>query len=122
MIFFKTIFFWKKRKGIQNNVIESKLSEYDPIKDNICKISNDHDQVYEIKFHGKPVSKLPLKNSKKEKTEEKSKIKLMFFSAKAPIDKIAKPKNKDKNKGINTRAKGIRPVNISSCVKDIEIQ
>ena len=28
----------------------------------------------------------------------------------------------DKNKGINTKEKGIRPINISSCVKDIEIQ
>ena len=122
MIFFRTIFFWKKRNGVQNNVIESKLNEYEPIKDNICEISNDHDQVYEIKFHGKPVNKLPLKNSKKEKTEEKSKIKLIFFLAKTPIAKIVKPKNKDKNKGINIRAKGIRPVNISSWVKDIENQ
>ena len=107
---------------MQNNVIEIRLNEYAPIKDSICKTSGDHDQVYEIKFHGKPVNKLPLKNSKKEKTEEKSKIKLIFFLAKTPIAKIVKPKNKDKNKGINIRAKGIRPVNISSWVKDIEIQ
>ena len=46
----------------------------------------------------------------------------MLFSAKAPTSKIAKPKNKDKNRGINIRAKGINPLNISSCVKDIEIQ
>ena len=120
--FFKTIFFWKKRKGIQNNVIEIKLNEYAPIKDNTCKTSGDHDQVYEIKFHGNPVNKFPLKNSKIEKIKEKSKIKLIFFSAKVPANKIANPKNKDKKKGINIRAKGIKPLNISSCVNDMEIQ
>mgnify|MGYP004154179717 CR=1 FL=1 len=120
--FFKTIFFWKKRKGIQNKVIEIRLNEYAPIKDSICKTSDDHDQVYEIKFHGNPVNKFPLKNSKIEKIKEKNIIKLIFFSAKAPTNKIAKPKNKDKKRGINIRAKGIKPLNISSCVKDIEIQ
>ena len=120
--FFKTIFFWKKRKGMQNKVIEIRLNEYAPIKDSICKTSGDHDQVYEIKFHGNPVNKFPLKNSKIEKIKEKSIIKLIFFSTKAPTNKIAKPKNKDKNRGINIRARGINPLNISSCVKDIEIQ
>ena len=120
--FFKTIFFWKKRKGIQNKVIEIKLNEYAPIKDNTCKTSGDHDQVYEIKFHGNPVNKFPLKNSKIEKIREKSKIKLIFFSAKVPASKIANPKNKDKKKGINIKAKGIKPLNISSCVNDMEIQ
>ena len=85
-------------------------------------ISIDHDQVYEIKFHGNPVNKFPLKNSNIEKTNEKIKIKEIFFSAKGPTNKIANPKNKDKNKGINISAKGIKPLNISSCVKDIEIQ
>ena len=120
--FVKTIFFWKKRKGIQNKVIEIRLNEYAPIKDSICKTSDDHDQVYEIKFHGNPVNKFPLKNSKIEKTKEKNKIKWIFFSAKIPTNKIAKPKNKDRKRGINIRAKGIKPLNISSCVKDIVIQ
>ena len=93
-----------------------------PINDNICIDSADHDQVYEIKFHGKPVNRFPLKNSKIEKTKEKNKTKKIFFSAKNPVIKIANPKNKDKNKGINITAKGIRFLNISSCVKDIEIQ
>ena len=93
-----------------------------PTNDKICIISTDHDQVYEIKFHGNPVSKFPLKNSKIEKTKEKNKIKDIFFSEKGPTTKIASPKNKDKNKGINIMAKGIKPLNISSCVKDIEIQ
>ena len=48
---------------MQNKVIEIKLNEYAPIKDSICITSSDHDQVYEIKFHGKPVNKFPLKNS-----------------------------------------------------------
>ena len=107
---------------MQNKVIEIKLNEYAPIKDSICITSSDHDQVYEIRFHGKPVNKFPLKNSNTEKTKEKNKIKDIFFSEKGPTTKIASPKNKDKNKGINIIAKGIKPLNISSCVKDIEIQ
>ena len=57
-----------------------------------------------------------------EKVKEKNKIKVIFCFAKPPTIKTAKPKNMDKNKGINIRAKGINPLNISSCVKDIEIQ
>ena len=37
-------------------------------------------------------------------------------------NKIASPKNIDKNKGININTKGIKFINISSCVNDIEIQ
>ena len=107
---------------MEKKVTETKLSAYVPINDNICVDSVDQDQVYEIKFHGKPVNKLPLKNSNIEKIREKNKIKDTFFSEKGPTAKIAKPKNNDKNKGINTRAKGIKPLSISSCVKDIEIQ
>ena len=107
---------------MQKKVIEIKLNEYAPIRDNICMVSADHDQVYEIKFHGKPVNKFPLKNSNIENTKENNKMNEISFLAKVPIIKIAKPKNKDKKRGIITRAKGIRPLNISSCVKDIEIQ
>ena len=116
------IFFWKNRKGIQKKVFEIKLNEYVPISDNICIDSIDQDQVYEIKFHGKPVNKFPHKYSNTEKTKEKSRIKEIFLSAKGPTSKIASPKNKDRNSGINTRAKGIKPLYISSCVKDMEIQ
>ena len=107
---------------MQKKVIEIKLNAYVPINDNICIDSIDHDQVYDIKFHGKPVNRFPLKNSNTEKTKEKNKIKDIFFSENGPTAKIASPKNKDKNKGINIRAKGIKSLNISSCVKDIEIQ
>ena len=121
-MFFLIIFFWKNKKGIQNKVVDSKLSEYVPIKDSICIVSTDQDHVYEIKFHGKPVSMCPRKNSNIEKIKEKSKINEIFLSAKIPTNKIANPKNRDKNKGINIMAKGIKFLNISSCVKDIEIQ
>ena len=107
---------------MQKKVIEIKLNAYVPINDNICIDSTDHDQVYDIKFHGKPVNIFPLKNSNIEKTKAKNKIKDMLFSEKGPIAKIANPKNKERNNGINMRAKGIKPLNISSCVKDIEIQ
>ena len=99
---------------MQKKVIEIKLNEYAPINDSICTISVDHDQVYEIKFHGNPVNKFPIKNSNIEKTKEKNKIKEISFSTNAPTNKIARPKNKDKNRGINIRAKGIKPLNISS--------
>ena len=49
--------------------------------------------MYDIKFHGKPVNILPLKNSNIEKIVEKIKIKEIFFSAKLPTIKIDKPKN-----------------------------
>ena len=107
---------------MQKKVIEIKLNAYVPINDNIWIDSTDHDQVYDIKFHGKPVNKFPLKNSNIEKTKEKNKIKKIFFSEKGPTTKVANPKNKDKNNGTNMREKGIKPLNISSCVKDIEIQ
>ena len=107
---------------MQKKVIEIKLNEYEPIKDSICKILGDHDQVYEIKFHGNPVIKFPLRNSNKENTKEKNKMNEIFFSANAPTKKIAKPKNKDRNKGTRIIAKGMKPLNISSCVRDIEIQ
>ena len=64
-------------------MIEIKLSEYAPIKDSICKTSSDHDQVYEIKFHGNPVNKFPLKNSKIEKSKEKKKNKINIFLCKS---------------------------------------
>ena len=120
--FFLIILFWKKRKGMQKKVSEIKLKEYAPIDDSICMDSIDQDQVYEIRFQGNPVNKFPLKNSNIEKTKEKNKIKWILLSEKGPTTKIANPKNKDKNKGINIRDKGIRFLNISSCVKDIEIQ
>ena len=103
---------------MENKVTETKLREYVPIIDNICTDSSDHDQVYEIKFQGKPVNKFPLKNSNVENINEKNKMKKIFFSAKGPTKKIAVPKNNDKNKGINIIANGIKILKISSCVKE----
>ena len=76
--------------------------------------SIDQDQVYEIKFHGKPLRTFPLKNSNIEKINEKIKTKEIFLSTKYPDVKIANPKNSDKNKGISIRAKGLKLLNISS--------
>ena len=42
-------------------------------------ISKDHDQLYAIKFHGKPLNILPRINSKIEKTNEKNNTKLILF-------------------------------------------
>ena len=90
--------------------------------DKLCKTSVDHDQVYEIRFQGKPVNIFPLMNSKKEKTTEKKRTKEIFLLTKKLVTKIAKPKNKDKNNGTIITAKGIRPLKLSSCVNEIEIQ
>ena len=92
------------------------------MKDNTCIISFDQDHVQDVKFHGNPVNKLPLKNSNIEKASEKSKINEIFLLANVPTNKIGNPKNNDKNKGISISAKGIKPINVSSCVKDIDIQ
>ena len=107
---------------MQKKVIEIKLNEYAPIKESIWVISNDQDQVYESKFHGKPVNIFPLKNSNREKIIEKSKMKKILLSTKTPATKIASPKKSDKNKGMTIIEIGIKPLNISSCVNDIEIQ
>ena len=99
---------------MQKNVMETKLNAYVPIIDNICIDSIDHDQVYAIKFQGKPVSKFPLKNSNIENIKEKIKINESFFSAKGPAKNIAIPKNNDKNNGISINAIGIKTLNDSS--------
>ena len=122
VIFFLIILLWKKRKGVQKKVTEIKLNEYVPINDNTCVDSIDHNQVYDIKFHGNPVNKFPLKNSNIEKTTENKKIKNIFFSANDPTIKIVNPKNKDKYMGSKITANGIKTLKISSWVKDIEIQ
>ena len=101
-------------KGTQKNVTDIKLNEYVPIKDSACIVSADQDHVYEIKFQGNPLNIFPLKNSDNEKISEKNITKKIFFSTKGPAIKIAKPKKRDKNNGIKTRAKGIKPINISS--------
>jgi len=101
-------------KKIQKKVTEIKLNEYVPINESICIVSIDQDQVYEIKFHGKPVSIFPLKNSNIEKTKEKINIKEIFFSQKGPTINIANPKNNDKNNGINKTEKGIKFLKDSS--------
>ena len=49
-------------------------------------------------------------------------MKKILLSAKIPAIKIANPKKSDKNKGINISEIGIKPLNISSCVKEMVIQ
>ena len=51
-----------------------------PMKDMICKISRFLEKLYAIKFHGKPVKILPLKNSvKPNKSANKNKLLIGFF-------------------------------------------
>ena len=93
-----------------------------PINDNNWIDSIDQDQVYEIRFHGKPVNKFPLRNSNIEKIKEKNSTNEIFFSENGPTIEMASPKKIDKKKGINITVKGIKWLNVSSCVRDIEIQ
>ena len=65
---------------------------------------------------------MPLRYSNNEKINENKNIKEIFFSAKGPVKKIANPKNKERNRGINIREKIIKLLNVSSCVNEIEIQ
>ena len=88
----------------------------------IIVTSDSINMISEACSTGKPVNIFPLKNSKVEKITENNNMNEIFFSTKKPANQIAIPKNKDKNKGTNIRAKGIKPLNISSCVKDIAIQ
>ncbi len=42
-------------------------------------ISKDHDQLYAIRFHGKPLNILPRINSEIDNTSEKNKTKLILL-------------------------------------------
>tara|TARA_B100001029_G_C14663282_1_gene235568 strand:+ start:176 stop:361 length:186 start_codon:yes stop_codon:yes gene_type:complete len=61
---------------------------------------------------------LLLKKSDKAKTKLIKKIEDIFLSQKFPIKTIGKEKNKDKNKGIKIKLKGIKNLNESSKVKE----
>ena len=73
-------------------------------------------------FHGKPVKILLLIKSEKENTKLINIIDEKFFSQKLPISIIGNEKNKDKNKGIKIKLKGIKILNVSSKVKECAIQ
>ena len=70
------LFFLKiKIAGIVKKEIHRILNEYVPINDIICNISRLLEKLYAIKFHGKPVKIVPLKNSvTPNKSENKNKL------------------------------------------------
>ena len=64
-----------KIAGLINNEIQNKLNPYVPIKAIMLKISVWLKKLYAIKFQGKPVKILPLRNSvKPNKRENKNKL------------------------------------------------
>ena len=65
---------YKFQHTLTNNKRVDCLLKFGSTNENICIDSKDQDQVYAIKFQGKPVNKLPRRNSKIEKINEKSKI------------------------------------------------
>ena len=98
----------KKVAGKKNKVIKIKLKEKNPIYDNICKLSCDHEKLYAQIFHGKPPR---IKLLKKSTVENKILIRIIddtFNSIKYPISIIGNEKNKERNNGIKIRAKGIK--------------
>ena len=56
------------------------LKPYVPVKDRICNISKFSEKLNAIKFQGKPVKILPLRNSvKPNKSENKNKLLIGFL-------------------------------------------
>ena len=78
--------------------------------------------LYAHKFHGKPVKIFARKKSEKASPPDKSKIEFRFKFIKGPIIKTTKEKNKLKNNGIKTNAKGIKILKLSSKVNEFAIQ
>ena len=94
--------------GKKNKLIIKRLREKIPIKDSICKLSNDHRKLYAQRFHGNPVSIKLLKKSKIENDKLIKTIEEIFKSIKYPTKIIGIEKNRDRKSGINTKANGIK--------------
>ena len=63
-----------------------------PIKDSICNISRFSEKLNAIKFQGKPVKILPLRNSvKPNKSENRNKLLTGFFISMIKKQYVAKP-------------------------------
>ena len=75
-------------------------------KINIAIVGLGNIGSYLYKFLNANIKQLEKKNT--------SRPNIIFLSAKKPTNKIANPKNIDKNKGINIKAIGIKLLNISS--------
>ena len=65
---------------------------------------------------------MPRKKSAIEKAILIKKIEDILFSQKFPINKIGNEKNRDRNRGINIKLRGIKNLNDSSKVNECEIQ
>ena len=91
-----------------------KLRPKTPVIETNWIIPSENVHTLPRRFQGNPVNKFPLRNSKIEKIKEKNKTKEILLSTKGPAIRIARPKNKDKNRGINIKAKGMKPLNNSS--------
>ena len=94
--------------GKKNKLIIKRLREKIPIKDSICKLSNDHRKLYAQRFHGNPVSIKLLKKSKIENDKLIKRIEEIFKSIKYPTKIIGIEKNRDRKSGINIKANGIK--------------
>tara|TARA_B110000467_G_C18228011_1_gene426995 strand:+ start:703 stop:1020 length:318 start_codon:yes stop_codon:yes gene_type:complete len=75
------LFFPKiKKAGLVKKDMHKILKAYIPIKDVTCIISRLLEKLYAIKFHGKPVKMVPLKNSvTPNKSENKNKLLISFL-------------------------------------------
>tara|TARA_B100000700_G_C14783169_1_gene732318 strand:- start:134 stop:457 length:324 start_codon:yes stop_codon:yes gene_type:complete len=104
--------------GKKNKLMIKRFREKIPIADNICKLSNDHEKLYAQRFHGNPVSIKLLKKSKIENDKLIKTIEEIFKSIKYPTKAIGIEKNRDRKRGINTKANGIKNLKESSKVRE----
>src|SRR5210317_1145071 len=71
-----------KIEGLAKRDTQKMLKPYVPTKDRICNISKFSEKLNAIKFQGKPVKILPLRNSvKPNKRENKNKLLAGFFTS-----------------------------------------
>ena len=81
-----------KIAGLTKKDIHKILKPYVPVKDSIYKISRFSEKLNAIKFNGKPVKILPLRNSvKPNKIENRNKLLTGFFISMIKKQYVAKP-------------------------------
>ena len=89
----------------------------------MLKISDWFEKLKAIRFQGKPVNIVPLRNSETPNNRENIKKELVVFFGFKIINKYEiKPKNILKKAGIKNIVIGIKNLKFSSNVKEIEIQ
>ena len=111
-------FFINKIVGEKKRVNTKIFSENKPIKDNICRVSSDHEKLYAQRFQGNSGNTAPFKKSAREKNKLIKKTDAISFFIKLPTNKTGKEKVRDRIRGIKIKAKGIKIWNAGSNVSE----